>query len=403
MHTTCENKTRQLDVLLEMAALINSTLDQREVRMRAIESAMRLVDAEGASLLLIDDEKLELFFEVALGTKGETLKEVRLKRGEGIAGWVAEHGVAQLVSDTRSDARFFSQIDELCGFITRDLVCVPVRNKEKIIGVLEAVNRKNDRFQNEDMELLASLANHVAIALENAFLHEQNLAQLSEMIEEEKQHRIEKDRLLKDLHDGIGGITANINILSELARKSESVAEMKKALAVIAELSREGVAEIRSFMNGLENGEATWNDLAAELRRHGSCVTEPHNISFDIKTEVSRGDEKPGIFLYFMIFRICREALTNIIKHSRAKCVEINFIAGNAGVTLSVCDDGIGFKEETITGRGIANMRARAGELGGYLTIVSGPGTCVRFEMPGVSTITEVKGEHYSLQQRERG
>ncbi len=387
MHSKGETKSKQLDVLLEMAAIINSTLDPQQVRMLAIESAMKLVDAEAASLILIDEEKRELFFEVALGDKGENIREIRLKKDEGIAGWVAKHGVAQLVSDARSDMRFFSRIDELCGFVTRDLICVPVRNKEKIIGVLEAVNRKNGRFNNDDMNLLASLANHVAIALENAFLHEKNLVQLTEMVEEEKRHRKEKDLLLKDLHDGIGGITANINILSELARKGESVVEMKKALAVIAELSREGVAEIRSFMNGLENGESTWNDLAAEIRRYGSYVTEPHNISFAVNTEVSTGDEKPGIFLYLMLFRISREALTNVIKHSRARNVEVSFTVGNTGVTLSVLDDGIGLKEETVTGRGIANMKARAGEIGGHLTVTSGPGTCVRFEMPGMTPV----------------
>src|SRR6185369_7047011 len=115
MHSTGKKKSRQLDVLLKMAAIINSTLDPQQVRMLAIESAMKLVDAEAASLILIDEEKRELFFEVALGDKGDNIREIRLKKDEGIAGWVVEHGEAQLVSDARSDARFFSRIDELCG------------------------------------------------------------------------------------------------------------------------------------------------------------------------------------------------------------------------------------------------------------------------------------------------
>src|SRR5690349_11683278 len=102
---TDKNAT-QLHVLMEMAALVNSTLDPLQIRLRAIKAAMRLLDAEAGSLLLIDEEKWELFFEVALGAKGDVLKQVRLKKGEGIAGWVAEHGVPQLVLDVREDPRF---------------------------------------------------------------------------------------------------------------------------------------------------------------------------------------------------------------------------------------------------------------------------------------------------------
>jgi len=365
-----------------MAALVNSTLDPHEVRTRAIESAMRLVDAEASSLLLIDEEKRELFFEIALGAKGECLREVRLKREEGIAGWVAEHGVAQLVSDARSDARFCSQIDERCGFITRDLVCVPIRNREKIIGVLEAVNRKIGRFETDDMELLASLANHVAIALENAWLHDNNLAQLTRMVADERRYHCEKEKLLKDLHDGIGGITANINILAELSQKTDSITETKRALATISELSREGVAEVRSFMNGLENKESTWHDLAAEFRRHGNSMIEPHNISFSIDARINLDDERPGIFLYMTLFRVFREALTNVIKHSGAKQVDVFFLAENEQVILTILDDGIGFEEECIMGRGIANMKSRAAEIGGNVTIDSCPGARIHLEMP---------------------
>jgi signal transduction histidine kinase len=377
-----DKKSRQLNVLIEMAALVNSTLDPKEVRLRAIESAMVLVGAEASSLILIDEEKRELFFEVALGAKGDCIREIRLKWGEGIAGWVAEHGVAQLVSDARSDERFFSHIDELCGFITRDLVCVPIRNKDKIIGVLEAVNRKSGKFEAEDMDILSSLSNQVAIALENAWLHKKNLDQLTRMVSEEKRHHGEKKKLLKDLHDGIGGITANIHILSELGQKADSTAEAKKALATISNLSREGVAEIRSFMNCLENNESTWHDLAAEFRSHGNSMIEPHNISFSIVARVSLDEEKPGIFLYMTLFRIFREALTNVIKHSGAKQVDVSFYANDERVNLTILDDGVGFKEGNVMGRGIANMKSRAAEIGGNMTIDSCPGARIHLDLP---------------------
>ena len=85
-------RLEQLNTLIELSALVNSTLDTSEIRKRAIEASMKLLEVEAGSLLLVDQETGDLFFEVALGDKGENLKEVRLKKGEGIAGWVAEKG-----------------------------------------------------------------------------------------------------------------------------------------------------------------------------------------------------------------------------------------------------------------------------------------------------------------------
>ena len=138
--------TKQLNVLMEMAALVNSTLDPGKVRKHAIEASMRLLDAEAGSLLLIDVEKNDLFFEIAVGDKGDVLKQARLKRGEGIAGWVAENGVSQIIGNARKDPRFSPRFDDISGFKTRNLICVPVKIKEKIIGVLEAINKKQGRF-----------------------------------------------------------------------------------------------------------------------------------------------------------------------------------------------------------------------------------------------------------------
>ncbi len=102
-----QKKLQQLKTLMEMSALVNSTLDSREIRKRAIEAATRLVDAETGSLLLVDQETGDLFFEVALGDKGDALKEIRLSKGQGIAGSVVESGQPIIIHDVQSDPRFF--------------------------------------------------------------------------------------------------------------------------------------------------------------------------------------------------------------------------------------------------------------------------------------------------------
>jgi putative nucleotidyltransferase with HDIG domain len=166
-------RLEQLHTLIELSTLINSTLDTGEIRKRAIEAAVKLLDVEAGSLILIDQETGELFFEVALGDKGEQLKEVRLNKGEGIAGWVAEKGEALIVHDVQLDRRFFKAADKHSAFTTKSILCVPVKSKDKILGVLEALNKRHGAFDEEDKQALMALANQVAIAIENANLYQE--------------------------------------------------------------------------------------------------------------------------------------------------------------------------------------------------------------------------------------
>lgn len=270
----------QLSTLVSLAAMINSSLDPHEVRRQAIIAATSLLDAEAGSLFLLDETSGELFFEIALGAKGPEVQGARLKRGEGIAGWVVEHGEPLLVSDAQQDQRFCRAIDARSRFMTRTVVCVPVTVKGRVIGALQALNKKAGSFTLGDQAALVALANQVAIALENARLYEENTSHLSEIIGQERRHRQEKERLVKDLHDGIGGIATNINLLVEIARRSGDLSGRDDTLGTIAELSRELMGELRSFMNTLESRELTWQELAAEIRRHGTTMLVPHDITF---------------------------------------------------------------------------------------------------------------------------
>ena len=168
-----DRSVKQFTTLAEVGTLLNSTLDQNVVRKMAMEAITRLMHAEVGSLLLMDDENKELYFEVALGDKGERVKEIRLKIGEGIAGWVAEHGKSLLLQDVRKDPRFYKSADQKTEFVTRDMVCVPVKVKDKVIGVLQAINRAEGVFTEEDVELFQLFSNQVAIALDNARLYEE--------------------------------------------------------------------------------------------------------------------------------------------------------------------------------------------------------------------------------------
>lgn len=168
-----DRSVKQFATLADVDALLNSTLDQKVIRKRAMEAITLLMDAEVGSLLLVDDEKRELYFEVALGEKGDKVKELRLKMGEGIAGWVAEHGEPLLIQDVTKDPRFYKSADKKTDFVTRNMICVPVKVKNKTIGVLQAINRKGSVFTEDDLKLFQLFSNQVAIALDNARLYEE--------------------------------------------------------------------------------------------------------------------------------------------------------------------------------------------------------------------------------------
>ncbi len=163
----------RLQSLMQLTALINSSLDPLEVRQMAIETIPHCVSADVASLLLIDSETGELYFEVASGENSETLKTIRLKPGEGIAGWVARRGGAIIIDDVKSDKRFASTVDNTTGYQTRNMIVAPVATKDKLWGVLQVINKLAGDFNEDDLDLVRALANQVAIAIENASIYQE--------------------------------------------------------------------------------------------------------------------------------------------------------------------------------------------------------------------------------------
>jgi len=169
-----EEKVERFALLSQLGQILNSTLDHKEIRRRAMEAATQLMKAEAGSLLLVDEGKRQLYFEVALGNREEDIKMIPLNFGEGIAGWVAQNGRPLIVNSPKKDPRFFKGVDERTEFKTRNIICVPVRVKEKTVGVLEAINKQErGGFNKEDLSLFISLADQVAIALDNSRLYQE--------------------------------------------------------------------------------------------------------------------------------------------------------------------------------------------------------------------------------------
>lgn len=236
-----EEKVKRLALLSQLSQILNSTLDTKEIRRRAMEAATQLMKAEVGSLLLVHEEKRYLYFEVALGEREEDIKTISLNFGEGIAGWVAQHGKPLIVNSPKKDRRFFKGVDEKTEFKTRNIICVPVRVKEKTVGVLEAINKKGKgRFNQEDLSLLTSLADQVAIALDNSRLY-QELEEMFFQTAESLADAIEK----RDSHTG--GHTQRVTLYSQAIAKylqlTPSERKWVKITSVLHDIGKIGIED----------------------------------------------------------------------------------------------------------------------------------------------------------------
>ncbi len=162
---------KRLQVLGDIVSTANSSLEPSRVVAVIMSQIQQLIPSEAWSILLVDEERSELTFEMALGEKGEDLGDFRLKLGEGIAGWVAQNGKPAIVNNVSRDQRFQRRFDEQTQFQTRSVLCAPLVSRGKTIGVVEIMNREaGTRFTRRDLNLLLTLVEPAAIALENALL-----------------------------------------------------------------------------------------------------------------------------------------------------------------------------------------------------------------------------------------
>jgi len=161
---------KRLAILTDIVKTANSILEPRKVIELIMEKIQQLIPSEAWSMLMVDEEKQELLFELALGAKGREVSAFRLKMGEGIAGWVAQTGKPTIVNDTQKDPRFAPKFDTKTQFHTRSILCAPLISRGRTIGVVEIINKLGGRFTQSDLEILLTLVEPCAIAIENAIL-----------------------------------------------------------------------------------------------------------------------------------------------------------------------------------------------------------------------------------------
>lgn len=164
-----QSSIRALSALQDLLERLTPGTDVLDLLNDLLKSVLAVVGASDGSLLLVDEETKELVFAVVHGQAKERLTGYRMSHGQGIAGWVASHRQPQIVQDVRKDSRFSPLVDETFDFQTRSLAAIPLLDDDRILGVIEALNKTSDRpFTQVDHDLLRVIAQLAAAVLVRA-------------------------------------------------------------------------------------------------------------------------------------------------------------------------------------------------------------------------------------------
>ena len=166
--SAADRKVQEVGIFHDVAKALTSSLDLDSILQTIMEKMAEYFKPDNWSLLMVDEDREELYFAIVVGKAAEALKNVRLKVGEGIAGWVAKHGERVVVPDVYTDPRFAKRIDEMTKWETRSIICVPLRSKLRVLGVIQLVNVEMKQFSEQEVFFLQSLCDYAAIAIENA-------------------------------------------------------------------------------------------------------------------------------------------------------------------------------------------------------------------------------------------
>ncbi|MGD9498140.1 MAG: ATP-binding protein [Armatimonadota bacterium] len=161
----------RLQAIAGIGRLVNSSLDQSKLLVEILRWAQSEIDAEGSSLLLMEPDGEHLRFEIALGDKGEMLKDITLRVGEGIAGTVAQTAEPIIAEDVEGDARWSRDVAYAIDYQTRSILAVPMMLRDKVVGVIEVLNKRAGPFTDHDVQLLQVIGQQSALFLENARLY----------------------------------------------------------------------------------------------------------------------------------------------------------------------------------------------------------------------------------------
>jgi signal transduction histidine kinase len=390
-------RTRQrlteLSLLYEVATAMGSTLELSVLLQSMMQVTQTALRSEACTLMLLDEDRRELIFEIPLGEKQDELHRFRIPLDQGLAGWVARTGRPAIVNDLRNDPRFLAEVDASSGFLTRAALCVPLLVRGQVIGVLEVLNKQDSApYTTNDLALLTTLAGQAAVALDNARLFRSLREEHERLLAAEEEVR---KNLARDLHDGPAQDLAAISMGLEVTRRllELDLARARRELDGVESLARRATRQIRTLQFELRPLALETRGVRAALETYIQQLNQSRATQYTLEVDGCKGRLPTPVEQ--ATFSIVQEALGNTRKHGQATRVDVRMHERADQWTIEVSDNGQGFDVNSVLkgyenrgSLGLLNMHERAATIGGQLTIHSAPGqgTHVTLQIPCAPT-----------------
>jgi PAS domain S-box-containing protein len=378
-------RTRELETLLEVSRSVVA-LQSRDAAFEAIfDQLSRVVHFNGASVGLVEGAELTM---IAIRRDGTFTAPSSVGHRFPIvpddAIWSPlRQGRPVITPDVRGDdpvARAYRHsVGELPGTLfahVRSWMAAPLMVNDEMIGGLFLSSTASDSYTAHHAELVMAMANHAAIAIENARLHDQS--RMVAVLEE-------RQRLARELHDSVTQALFGISLHAETAqaRMGHDPARAARSLDYVVELAQTGMAEMRALLFELRPESLEQEGLVAAIEKQAAALRARHHIA--VETDLGPEPDVP-LPAKEALYRIAQEAMQNTIKHAEATTMRLRLHASATTVVLEVADDGKGFDAPApVPGHiGLRSMPERAQRLGGACEIrsVAGGGTIVRASIP---------------------
>jgi len=364
-----QHRAEQFRVLAEVSQHIISLASVDELLNRIAQLVKESFGYIHVGIGLVQGDQVVSKAEV--GAFEEAYHSISVPLGNGIWGRVAQEGVS-ILSDHVNGEKSHKYMR---GIGIHSHLCVPLKIKEKVIGVMSAASDHPNAFDHNDETILQTLANQVSVAIDNARLYEQarHLAILDE-----------RQRLGRELHDSVTQSLYGISLYAQAATGKIAIDKLDQAreyLNNIQNTAQESLADMRLLIFELRPPILEKEGLVSALQNRLLSVENRAKIKSNIKSNLIRrlpANTEEGLY------QIAREALNNIIKHAHAENILISVQQGDKSVSMEISDDGIGFEPENACRQGclgLVNMKELAQSQGWQLLIESSPGHGARIQV----------------------
>ncbi|MDQ6783581.1 MAG: GAF domain-containing sensor histidine kinase [Actinomycetota bacterium] len=365
-------------VLRSIIELSTEERNLRAVVRRAAVLVARTIGADACFVHVVDHEAGGLVLAGAMPESFDRLAgTIRLRIGEGVAGWVAERGQPAHIDDKWTDARYV-YIPALRGEDFASMISVPMlRPVGVVVGVLNVHAHDANHFSADDLDRLSEVAGLLAGIVENAVLYDR-LANRERQLEQFaartiEGQEIERRRIAGDIHDGISQRLVSASYHLSAARSLSGPGEVLGELQATSALLADALDEARQAIVGLRPSVLDDLGLAAGITSLVASLGAGVRSEVDIELESCPLPAHVETALY----RIVQEALRNIVKHAGASAVHIVLTGHDGSVRLSVRDDGVGFDAQAASrpmAFGLVGLAERAALVGAHLEVTSGVG-----------------------------